>query len=642
MEQKQDKFEVLTGRLQILRRPQMWIGAVTPVKQKMFVISDGRAEQKEIEYVPAFRKIIDEILDNSLDALIEHRDSTGVVKVKIDDKEVYIEDNGPGIPVVKKKLSDLELANLPKEEAKQIQDSYLPQLAWTRLFSGSNFQDSAEKTTIGSHGVGSTATAIFSRHFIGHTDDGKKACTVKADDNMEKVSCRTSQTSGKPGTWVKFEPDLEKFGLSKIEKIYSDILYQRLLCLAITFPKIKFTFNGERVSIDPKKFLKMFSEFVQVSEFSKGFVGIYPSDADEFGFFTYVNGMHFSRGGKHIEYLDRLIINPVRDKLVKKYKTIKPADIRNHLNMVVFFRDFPNAKFDSQTKDTLTNTDSDISAYLNSCKFDAEKLAKDILKCNEIIEPIVDMFKLKEELKARKELKNVKKAKVKSDKYFLGEGKKKYLFLVEGLSAAGGLMKCLGRKEKFYYALRGLALNVYNSSIQKISANQEVKDVLNILDLDMTKGNDEKQDIEFEKIVIATDQDLDGINITSMLLGWWKKLAPSLFTDHHIYKLNTPIVILKDNKDNIKKWFFFLDDFKKWEKENPNSKLKILYLKGLGSLDVKDLKTIIDSTPDGFDGLLQEYYLDEESDKLFDDWLGDDAEPRKEYLRNYNLDIDLV
>ena len=76
-------------------------------------------------------------------------------------------------------------------------------------------------------------------------------------------------------------------------------------------------------------------------------------------------------------------------------------------------------------------------------KIDFDKLAKDILKNDAIIGPIVDMFKLKEELKARQELKQAKKVRVKSDKYFPGIGEKKYLFLVEGLSAGSGLMTCL-------------------------------------------------------------------------------------------------------------------------------------------------------------------------------------------------------
>ena len=635
----ENKFEVLTGRLQILQRPTMWIGAVNKTTQKMFILTDDKVEHREIEYVPGFKKICDEILDNSLDALIAHSNASGSIKVKIDEEKVSIEDDGPGIPVVKKKLSEIEEKNLPAEEARQIKNSYLPQLAWTRLFSGSNFQDGENKTTIGAHGVGSTATAIFSTKFIGKTDDGKKSCVVKSLDNMEKVSCKVGDTSGKSGTIVEFWPDLKRFGLDKIDQVYFDLMYQRLLCLAITFPKIKFSFNGKKIDNNEKKFLKLFSENVVSASFDKGFIGIYPNDSDEFNFFTYVNGMHMSRGGSHVDYMSWQIVSPIRDKLVKKYKTIKPADIRNRLSIVVFMRDFPNPKFDSQTKETLTNAQSEISSYLNN-KIDFEKLAKDILKNNAVMTPIIDMFKIKEELKARQELKQAKKVKVKSDKYFPGIGEKKYLFLVEGLSAGGGLMKCLGRDGKYFYCLRGLALNAYDSSIQKIAANQEIKEVMNILNLDLTKKDDESQVIEFDKIVIATDADVDGINIASMLMGWWYKLCPSLYKQHKIYRLNTPIVIIEDAKENIKKWFFNLDDFKKWEATNNDKKLKIVYLKGLGSLSTSQLDYIIKQQ--GFESLLEEYTLDDMSDEYFKNWLGPDAEPRKKYMKEYSFDINSI
>ena len=92
----------------------------------MFIINDEKVEHKEVEFIPAFKKIIDEILDNSLDALIEHNGSCGSIKVKIDEEHVHIEDDGCGIPVVKKQLSESELKNLPKEEAKSLSESYIP------------------------------------------------------------------------------------------------------------------------------------------------------------------------------------------------------------------------------------------------------------------------------------------------------------------------------------------------------------------------------------------------------------------------------------------------------------------------------------------------------------------------------------
>ena len=83
--------------------------------------------------------------------------------------------------------------------------------------------------------------------------------------------------------------------------------------------------------------------------------------------------------------------------------------------------------------------------------------------------------------------------------------------------------------------------------------------------------------MQFERVVIATDQDLDGIHLSSMLIGWFRKFAPNLFNEGRICKLQTPLIIIKDSKDQIKEYFFDLDTFKEWESKNHGSKLKIQY-----------------------------------------------------------------
>ena len=634
------KFEVLTGREQIRRRPQMWIGSMDPVVKSMFMVEGDKIVLKDVSFIPAFRKICDEILDNSLDALIQHRNSAGNIKVRMDDESVYIEDDGPGIPVVKKQLSEVEEKSLPKEEAEKIKKSYIPEIAWTRLFSGSNFQDGANKTTIGAHGLGSKCTSIFSTKFIGQTDDGKKRCTVKAVNGLEKSTCKVFETSGKTGTSVEFWPELPMFKLQKIEQIYHDLMYQRLFCLAITFPDIKFSFNGKRISVNDKKFLKMFDDNVEFATFKNGFVGIYPNQSDEFSFFTYVNGMHMSRGGSHVDYVASQVTAPIREKLCKKYKTIKPADIKNKLTVVVFMRNFANPKFDSQTKETLTNLPSEVSAYFAG-EIDFDALAKAILKNDAIIGPVVETFKIKEELKARQELKTVKKIKVKSDKYMSPIGARLNLFLCEGQSAQSSLCSCLGRDSNGYYSLRGLPINVLENSIQKIAANQEFKDVMNILDLDISKADGSSKSISFERIVIACDQDLDGNHLSSVLIGWFRKFAPNLFKEGRICKLQTPLIIVKDQKESIKEYFFDLDSFKNWEKKNHDPKLKVFYQKGLGSIERSDMKWLMENKG-GINQFLYELTLDEAGFDNVDLWLSGNAEPRKEKLRQYTLDINMV
>ena len=191
---------------------------------------------------------------------------------------------------------------------------------------------------------------------------------------------------------------------------------------------------------------------------------MFPNESDEFRYYTYVNGLDLRKGGTHVDYISFEIASRVRDKLVKKYKNIKPADIKNKMSLVVFFTGFANPEFDSQTKESLSNSQSDITRHLDG-KLDFDRLAKSVLKNDAIIGPIVDIFKLKEELKARKELKAAKKVKVRSEKYMAPIGEHKYLALVEGNSAASGLQSSIGRNGIGFFACRGLPVNAYSSSI---------------------------------------------------------------------------------------------------------------------------------------------------------------------------------
>ena len=626
MEQKRN-FKVLSDRDHVLCRPSMYIGGVSAVDQEQWILDKDTEKFKyqQVKVVPGLLKIFNEIIDNCIDVAID----TGFkhankISVKIDSKSITVSDNGIGIPV----------QTLPDSNDKRT----LPEIAWTTLRSGTSFDDNREK--IGMNGLGSVAANVFSKIFNATSDDGKHQQTIKCSDNMGQINAgKIKPSSGKSGVTVYFEPDLERFGMTEIDKIHQDLVYQRLLNLAISFPKIKFSFNGHQIYISEKKFAQMFSENALLESSDNTTICVFPNEYDEFKFYAQVNGLNTFRGGSHVDFVTGEITNRIRDKLVKKFKNIRPGDVKNKICVAVIMTGFKNLESDSQTKESVKNSYADISRHIDG-KIDFDGFAKKILKNDAIIEPIVETFKIKEELKARQELKRVKKAKVRSDKYMSPIGEQKYLFLCEGQSAQSSLFSCLGRDGNGFYACRGLPINALDSSIQRIASNQEFKDVMNILNLDITKDAN-NVDISFDKIVIATDQDLDGIHLSSMLIGWFRKFAPSLFNEGKICKLQTPLVIIKDNKENIKDYFFDLDSFKAWEQKNPDTKLKIFYQKGLGSMERSDIKWLLENKG-GLDQFLYELEEDKDGFANVDLWLTGDAEPRKEKLRKYTLDINRV
>lgn len=585
----------LTEREHIIQRPTMYIGAVDLTKSNEYILIDDKIEYKEIEYVPGLIKIINEIIDNSVDVAIKTNfKSSNEINIKMEKDYIEVQDNGTGIPVIKN--SD---------------NHYLPELAWGHARAGSNFEDDNNRTQIGMNGVGSYATNCFSKQFIGNTDDGKNHYTITFKNNASEFTEKVSKSSGKTGTVVKFYPDLEKFGLNEINDTHINVIKQRLINLSMTFPDICFKFNNKKININTfKKYVSLFNNTFELFESDDYKFAILPNESDDFRQFSYVNGLKIPDGGTHIDYIIDNIVKPIREKLIKKYPSIKPADIKNKLMVVAFLKNLKNTKFNSQTKEKITNSTSEISNYYGSIDFN--KIINKILKTPEIIDPITEVYKIKEQLKKNLELKGLDKnvKKIKSDKYIPSIGEKKYLFLVEGDSAAGGLIPSIGRQNAGYYKLKGKPLNSYDAEQSKFTGNKELSELYKIA---KNEG--------YQYIIAATDQDLDGIHIRALLCGFVHKYLPEYKENFGF--LNTPVIVVKKNKE-IKGWYYNLSDEIKL-KAGEVSK----YMKGLGSHNSEDLKMIIEK--EGLENMI--YLIDFNDDEVLDDWLSSTkSDKRKEYI----------
>lgn len=618
----------LSDREHILLRPSMYIGGVDLTRVDDYFLENNKIEYKTIEFVPGLLKITNEILDNSIDEAIrtsfEHANK---IKVSFDNKSntITIEDNGRGIPVKK----------VPGE------DVFQPELAWGQARAGSNFEDDESRETIGLNGVGSFATNVYSKKFIGETSDGKNKLTVTFTDNAENSKVKKVKST-KKYTKVTFEPELERFNLSpddvfSKDSIYSKIIYQRLINLAICYPDITFYFNGKIVKAGTvKKFLSHFGESFEFINGDNYMIGIFPNETDDFKHYSYMNGLKLSQGGNHIDYVTNEVVRHVREKLSKKYKTIKPGDIRNKLFVVFFMWGYPNAKFDSQTKEKLTNSVKDIKEYLGD--LDLATFSKKVLKNKDIIDPITETYRIREELKKRQDLKklNNTKGKVKDVKYTPPIGKCEHLVLCEGESAMGGISAVLGRKNIGYIELRGKPKNVYKAKSAQILKNKEIKLLVEVLNMDLTKK--EQSNISYQNIVFGTDQDLDGFHIRGLLLATFGRFGLNLIKEGRIKQLQTPLIVLKDKKDNIKYDFLTFHEYNKFISTNSTKGLYVDYKKGLGSWDQEELEQIVEKR--GFDYLMDTLEYDEDTEKLIDIWFGGKgADIKKELLDSHEFDI---
>ena len=602
----------------VLKRPNMYIGSVEPAKKEEWIIENDKLIKKEITYTEGLLKIINEVIDNAIDeGLRTDWKFSNKISFKIKDDKITIEDNGRGLLVKKNKEGE-----------------WMPVLAFTKLKAGSNFSDD-NRQTIGTNGIGCSATNVFSKLFEVTTCDGKKKIKITCKDNLSEEKHSLYPAAGeKTGTKVTFIPDYERFGVSNFTKDVEILLKTRLSILSWFYPKCTFSYNGESISIKAKDIASMLPEPSVFVSIDKAYVLIYSTE-DTNEFFTYVNGISLKRGGTHVDYITNRVVGDIREKLIKKYKNIKPGDIKNRLGFVVLFKDFPNCQFDSQTKETLTNSEKDITAYLEGSDL-VEKLSNKILKEKALIENITDIFRAKEELQEKKALQkmNVKKKDVDSDKYFppVARSGCKYLMLTEGYSAFSGISPVLGRKGIGYYALKGKILNVNDLSLKKAMENKEISDIVNILGIDLSNPEN-ITDLRYEKIIILTDQDMDGSAIAGLLITFFNKVCPKIIKEKRLCRLNTPLLVGK-KKNKIEKFFYDMPEANKLPKD-----LNYFYYKGLGSWNKDDLNQVI-AKEGGMEKMLVPLVPDENSSKSIDSWFGNDTDIRKTFLRGREFHID--
>ena len=683
---KQRVFKSLSDRDHILLRPNMTIGATDETSVFDYILKDEKFSYEEIKYVPGLVKIINEIIDNSVDEAIRTNFEFGnLIKVNFnsDTNFIEVEDNGRGIPV---ELNDDGI--------------YMPILCWGQARAGENFEsDDSGRDTIGMNGIGSYATNVFSLQFIGETSDGHNKLNVKFVDNAESYEISTRKSTTKY-TKVQFQPDLKRFGLTEQDvfsddSIYKKIIYQRLLNLSICYPKIIFHFNKKAIKVSsPKNILAQFGDNFEFYSNDKYMFAIYSNESDDFRFYSYINGLKLPNGGQHIDLISNEITSIIRDKLSKKYKTIKPGEIKNKLFVVFYGSNFLNPKFDSQTKEKLTNSIKEVRDYLGD--LDLQKIAAKILKNNSIIDPIIETYRIKEELKKRQEINslNKKKKKITDEKYMPPtDNIFKYLVLAEGESAAGGISAVLGREGIGYYELKGIPLNAYEKKTLDVLTNKEIRVLIELLDLDINlekekdsknwylyndtivNENDEimiddyfyrvidlkdkvlidsvdmnkykhqknvrrklaKKSISYENILLGTDQDLDGVHIRGLLLALFLRYAPNLIEEGRLKILKTPLLILRKGS-NIEKIFFDFDEYNLFINNNDISKYTVQYMKGLGSWEQEDLMKLFKKY--GFDYFIETFEWCEETYKYVHQWMsGSESDSRKDLLQNNEFDI---
>jgi DNA topoisomerase-2 len=601
----EQKYRKLTDVEHVLLRPGMYVGSIKPHDSELFLLgSDNRFKKTQVTYNPAFLKIFDEIISNSVD---EHKRNPKLNKIEVTiDKEkslITISDNG-GIPVQKHKEYD----------------EWIPELIFSNLKTGSNFDDSEERLVAGTNGVGATLTNIFSKEFKIKTCDGKKVFEQIFTENMHKKG-KVKISDGRKGfTEINYLPDLERFGMTSIDQTHFSLMKKRVIDAAACNPKLSVSFNGEAFTFKSfKQYTEYYVEGAFYEESERWKVGVGLSE-DGFQQVSFVNSVETKDGGTHVEYVANQITNWLREKIKRKHRVeVKPSELRNHMFLFVE-ASIVNSGFSSQTKEKLITEPKDFGSYHEI----SEKMLK-LIFSSEIIKQLLDWIQQKKLADERKQLRALNKFLDKTKIIKLIDAKSKdhrekcSLAIFEGDSASSAFRQYRDPMTMGAFPLRGKFINVMELPNAKVIQNVEVKNLMASIGLKM---GEEPKDIRFGKIFIYSDADPDGDSIAGLLINFLGKYWPELFERCVVCRVMTPLVVCK--KGNDKKWFYTNKDFESWEgSQKTLSGWSIEYKKGLAALENEEYREIIQN-PNYF-------VLDKGRDfqGTLETWFSGDSAPRK-------------
>ena len=606
-----EDFRILTARQHVRERIGMYMGSSSKEEIERFVMG----EWKKADYVPALSKMVDEILDNSIDEAIRTKFKyANKIDVSVKNGVVVVTDNGRGIP--QDEIFD---------EASG--DKILrPVAAWTRVNAGTSFDD--ERVTIGTNGVGSAATNFLSSKFVGKTWSAGKRVEVRCKNGGDSVDVQIKQGIEGSGTEVSFVPDYTLFEIDDLDSLDTvSLIEDRMISLQMAFPEIAFSFNKRRIKVnDLKKYAKLFvgDEGEFIVEKSEDLAFFYAPSEDGFRSNSFVNGVNTRQGGTYVDFLTNAVLEDLGTMIKRKHKIeVAKSTIKNGLTFVMFARNFTNPKFDSQTKERLTNPMSNVREHALAAGIkESDAIARKILNSPTIIDPIIEAQLAKKIAADRRAatLAQKKLRKVKVAKHISANRDDATLKIVEGDSAMGFLLKVRDPNKVGAYPLRGVIMNTWDMKPADVLKNKELSELISVLGLDITNPNSVDY-MTYKHIAILTDADHDGIgHISPLLIAFFYKFWPRLLLEKKVKITRTPIMISSKAKDV--KWFYAYEEASKFKSDQAGWKHR--YIKGLGSLQEDEYSTIINEP------VYDTVTVDDA--KTFEMMFGKDSQLRKDYM----------
>ena len=548
----EDNIKTLDWREHIRKRPGMYIGK----------LGNGTSPDDGV-YV-----LVKEIMDNSID---EYMMGFGKkIEVTISEKQVTVRDYGRGIPLGK------------------VIDCV------SKINTGGKYDSDAFQKSVGLNGVGTKAVNALSDYFKVQSfrDKESKVATfaqgILQDEALEK-------TKEKNGTLIIFEPDATVFE----NYIYNPEFLEDLLWnYAFLNAGLKIIFNGKEY-YSKNGLLDLLNQKVEdenvvypIVHFKGEDIEVSLTHANQYGeeYYSFVNGQNTTQGGTHLSAFKEAIVKVTRDFYKKDFD---PSDIRSSIVAAISIR-VQEPVFESQTKTKLGSQHmapkgQTIRSFVNDFmkEFDNylhknPKTAESLLK------------KIKQNEKERKEISGIKKLANKKARIANLHNKKlrdcrihytnqrkeeRYnttIFITEGDSASGSITKARDVQTQAVFSLRGKPLNSFGLTKKIVYQNEEFNLLQHALNIE-----DGIENLRYNRVVIATDADVDGMHIRLLLMTFFLQFFPDLVKQGHLYILETPLFRVRNKKKTIY-------CYNEREKQRAISKLgakpEVTRFKGLGEI----------------------------------------------------------
>ena len=590
-------FQWLSPQEAVLQRPDMFVGGIDAVAAEGRLLDgDLKRHRKQWTLSPIFLKIFDEALVNALDASGRDPELRKIATTfSVADGSIEILNDGRGIPI-----------EFFVKDGMQT-DRYIPEVIFTELSAGSNFDDTQVRLLGGRNGVGVSCTNIWSTHFEVEVHDRRRLFQQTFTKNLTERGVQTVRPLvAKTGlVRIRFIPDYARLGidLAASAQILEDLLRTRVAEVAVCARLgVTMSFNDLKLPCKISAFAgELFgSEELLTDSFGRsegaGCDVIVGARKDCESFTCFVNGIRCDGGSLAGHLFEKLhkAVSAVATK--QKHTTpLRLQSVKEFLALCCVAR-IDKPRFTNQSKESLSTPAKDFGFKVEWSDRFLAKLAK-----LPAVEALIQ-HEIQHEL--AKDLKKVapskKAADVNIDKYDPALDCRKAplqctLILTEGDSAkalAVAGLSVVGRERFGVYPLRGKVLNVRNKPVKTSIGNKEIAALLKILNVSPNGGPDH---LRYGRIAVFTDQDSDGAHIAGLLLNVIHCFFPDILKARpdFVCRIVTPLIKAapKRGQGEIKE-FFSVQGFNAWAEAEDTTAYSIKYYKGLGTSTVKDAKEI--------------------------------------------------